>query len=131
FRSVIPLWRRAQEQGHSITVRELPGIYWRDVGTISELAQLYFDVLNGAVSMDMPEGVTLDIKRKAAYPNDFSGKALENIGEYVWIDPGVEATVSMISTFKRSIVLAGPVRPNQKAHFENCFLTPWGEILIK
>jgi len=122
--SIIPVWKRAQEQGMKVGVLEAGQIYWNDLGTPEKLAQIHFDVLDKKYSLAMPDNLYVDLVAKKTYPKQFTKKQISRLGEYTWWEPRELPDVISIShsvVFENAIVDA-------KIHYKNCILTKFGAL---
>jgi NDP-sugar pyrophosphorylase family protein len=126
--SIVPVWRRAQDQGHRVIVLETaPDIYWRDVGTPGELAQVHFDVLEGRSPLGVPDELVLDRNRRSAYPRGFSRQEVNQVGELCW----VETPVIPVGTSLSHCVLLRDALVPEGVRVQNRILTAWGELAFE
>ncbi len=125
--SIIPIWNRAQEKGHSVKVYVQDNIYWYDTGTPLSLAKIHFDVLDGSVSLNIPDHMHVDFIKKIAYPDNLSVEKQIALKEYSWVESNDIAQTASIS---RSMVLAGAVVGENKK-LSNSIHTQWGDIPIE
>lgn len=122
--SVLPVWKRIQDHGFSVTVLMQHDIFWRDTGTPSALAKIHFDVLDGTVTLNIPDTVTIDFKKKIAYPSTLSSKSVSTLGTYTWADSD---KIAETATIKRCVVYSGAV-VRERESFSGIILTAWGGI---
>jgi NDP-sugar pyrophosphorylase family protein len=123
--SIVPVWRRAQDQGHRVIVLETqPNVYWRDVGTPRELAQVHFDVLEGRSPFCVPDELVLDPERRSAYPRSFSMQEVVQVGELCW----VETPVIPVGTSLSHCVLLRDAAVPDGVRVHNRILTAWGGL---
>ena len=124
--SIVPVWKRAGQMGHSVKVLETPGAYWKDAGTPAALAALHFDVLNKRLSLSTPLDMIIDFEHKRAYPKTISSHEISTRGPDVWCEtPDVPQGVFL----EKCVVLKG-AKVRQKEHIRNVLITPWGEMKI-
>jgi NDP-sugar pyrophosphorylase family protein len=122
--SIVPVWKRARQMGHSIKVLEAPGVYWKDAGAPVTLAALHFDVLNKRLSLSTPTDMTVDFDNKRAYPKTFSTKEISALGMNVWY----EASYIPDGVFLERCVVQGEAKVPQKDHIRNALITSWGNF---
>jgi Nucleoside-diphosphate-sugar pyrophosphorylase involved in lipopolysaccharide biosynthesis/translation initiation factor 2B, gamma/epsilon subunits (eIF-2Bgamma/eIF-2Bepsilon) len=124
--SIVPVWKRARQLGHSVKVLEVPDACWKDTGTPRALAQIHFDVLEKRLSLSAPSDLTVDFDNKRAYPKTFSSNEISALGRDVWC----EASNIPDGVFlEKCVVLRGAKIP-VKEHVKNVLITPWGEMEI-
>jgi NDP-sugar pyrophosphorylase family protein len=121
---VQPVWRRAQQCGMSVRiVRTRSGVYWRDVGTVAQLAQAHFDRLRPGVARNVPRGMVVDRRRRVAVPRSLRGVDVSRLRGPVWLEvPRVPAGCG----FSTCVVLRGS-RLRKGRHYDRVVVTPWGE----
>ena len=122
--SVLPVWKRVQKNNHSVKVIVDDTILWKDTGTLSELAQIHFDVIDRKIQLPVPENIYVDFDKKIAFPRGTFFSAFDNIGEYSWVESD---KLSDKTKIKNSIVFSG-VEMKQEGLVEKKIVTKWGEI---
>ena len=122
--SIVPVWKRAREMGHSVKIIEAGSPYWKDVGTPRALAQIHFDVLEKRLPLSTPPELTIKNYSKRAYPRTFSSKEISRIGPEVWCEA---SSVPEGVFLERCVVMDKAEIPLRK-HINNTIITPWGEI---
>jgi NDP-sugar pyrophosphorylase family protein len=125
--SIVPVWIRVRQMGHSVKVLEAPGAYWKDAGTPGSLAALHFDVLNKRLSLSMPSDMIIDFENKRAYPQTFSAKEISALGVDVWC----EASKIPDGVFLEKCVVLGEANLPRKDHIRNALITPWCEYTLE
>ncbi len=123
--SVVPVWRRAQQQGmRTVIIPEAGGAYWRDIGTPSEYARVHFDVLNGVSPLEVPASLVVDHDRRCCFPATLSESRRKQVGEYTWMQTD---TLPESTTLDHTVVLpGGELQPNRR--YSHTVVTPWGEM---
>jgi mannose-1-phosphate guanylyltransferase len=124
--SIVPVWKRAREMGHSVKIIEAGSPYWKDVGTPQALAQIHFDVLEKRLSLSTPSELIIENDTKRAYPRTFSSKEISRIGPEVWCEA---SSVPEGVFLERCVVMSKAEIPLRK-HINNTIITPCGEIEI-
>lgn len=122
--SVLPVWESIRKHGFSVKVLMQHNIFWRDTGTPHALAKIHFDVLDGAVKLSTPENITIDFKKKIAYPSALSSKSCNALGSYSWTDTDKIAETAYI---KRCVVYSGAVVKDGES-LSQVIMTQWGGI---
>ena len=122
--SVLPVWERIQEHGFSVKVLLQQNIFWRDTGTPYTLAKIHFDVLDEAVKISVPENISIDFKKKIAYPSVLSSKSCSALGNYSWTDSDNIAETAHINN---CVIYRGAVVTEGES-LSNIILTQWGGI---
>ena len=124
--SVVPVWTRIRELGYSVGVTLVDNCYWRDVGTPASLAAAHFESLAGAVDLDIPDFLHIDLMSKRCLHKDLSPAAEPRIRPGSWVElTDLPGTV----TIAKSVVHAGARLPSEGV-VENRVCTPYGEVLI-
>jgi NDP-sugar pyrophosphorylase family protein len=124
--SVVPVWKRIQEQEYSVGVKIVDNCYWRDVGTPASLAAVHFESLSGAIDLDIPDYLHIELMSKRCLHKDLSPAAEPRIGPGSWVELTELPGTVMIAG---SIVYTGTRLPSQGV-VENRICTPFGEVLI-
>jgi NDP-sugar pyrophosphorylase family protein len=122
--SIIPIWKRIQEKGHSVKVYVQENIRWYDTGTPLSLARIHFDMLDGLVSLDTPDNMHIDFNKKVAYPNDLTKEKQSALKEYSWVESDMIARTAVIT---RSIVLEESI-VHERETVTDTIHTKWGGI---
>jgi NDP-sugar pyrophosphorylase family protein len=122
--SILPVWKRCQEQGMPVKIIEVEQTYWIDLGTPANLAAIHFDMLDGKCKMPVPENLLVDRKAKKAYPRSFDASTVKKLGTYSWIDAPSIPDSSRIS---RSVVFDDAVIP-ENTTIKNSLITKYGVI---
>jgi mannose-1-phosphate guanylyltransferase len=122
--SVVPVWQRVKQQGHTIGVILIEPCYWRDAGTPESLAGLHFDVIDGTLELDLPDYLVLDRDNKRCFHRDLPEEARGRIGRYAWVETPV---LDGKARFARVIVYQNANIPPSGA-IENRILTRYGEV---
>jgi mannose-1-phosphate guanylyltransferase len=122
--SVLPVWERSQEHGFSVKVLMQNDIFWRDTGTPYALAKIHFDVLDGTVELNIPENITVDYKKKIAFPSVLPYKSLSALGSWSWADSDNIAETAHINN---CVIYRGAVVKEGES-LSNVILTQWGGI---
>jgi len=120
--SIVPVWKRARQNGLSIRVYETPGVYWKDTGSPSALAQIHFDRLDGRAHLPVAPDMIVDRDRAIAAPSSVGQDRLDWFGRYVWCDIGDVPEQCSIS---HSIIMPGSVMARNTI-VTNTLLSPWG-----
>lgn len=122
--SVVPVWTRALQQGLKTGVMIVDDCYWRDIGTPLSLAQAHFDILDGAVPLDVPERLVVDGDARRCMPAGLAGSLYRNIGRYAWVET---ETVPDGCRITSSIVYNGAVLPSGTT-VDRKIVTSFGEV---
>lgn len=123
--SILPIWDRAQKYGMPISVIVESVGFWRDCGTPSALADIHFDILNGAIPLKPASYCRIDDKRKCCFPIEWaSEQSTEYFGPYCWIE---DPTLKLQNDVSRVIVFRG-ADMTEKTIRNGVFYTPWEEI---
>ncbi|MGB7567348.1 MAG: sugar phosphate nucleotidyltransferase [Chitinivibrionales bacterium] len=124
--SIVPVWKRARQMGHSVKVLETPGALWKDAGTAASLASIHFDALNKRLSLSTPSDMVIDFENKRAYPKTFSSNKISTLGPDVWCEiPDIPQGAFL----EKCVVLKG-AKVRQKEQIRDVLITPWGEMKI-
>ncbi|MBN1129220.1 MAG: NTP transferase domain-containing protein [Chitinispirillaceae bacterium] len=122
--SVVPVWKRVGQQGHTVGVMLVEPCYWRDAGSPESLAALHFDAIDGALQLDLPDHLVLDRDNRRCFHRDLPAEARGRIGRYAWVEaPFLDGK----ATVTRAIVYADARLPSDGA-IENRILTRYGEV---
>jgi mannose-1-phosphate guanylyltransferase len=124
--SIVPVWKRAQQTGHKITVLcTPPDTYWADAGTPRDLAHIHFDVLDNRLTLDIPQGICVDIHAKKAYHYKLPANCVSQFGPYTWCESphGFSGSVPVA----HSVIFNNAIIPDSGT-IHNALLTPWGRI---
>ena len=124
--SIVPVWKRVIELGHSVKVIEVGNPYWKDVGTPQAFAQIHFDVLEKRLSLSLLSDVTIDFDNKRAYSTLLSSREISRIGKDVWSEA---SRIPEGMFLERCIVMKETTLPIQE-YISNKIVTPWGNINI-
>ncbi len=120
--SLVPVWKRAADNGLTVLVHEVENMYWRDIGTPASLAQIHFDMLDKKALLPVPCNYVLDYDRKVAYCKEIEHQK-DVLGPYCWCDA---TSVSVQSKYEQCLIWSdSPER--EKKHFR-IISTPWGDI---
>ena len=122
--SIIDVWIRSVEMGHSIKVIETGDIYWKDVGTPSALAKAHFDVIGNKLQLSIPSDMVVDKENEKACPKSFSEKELSKLGRDVWCEA---IKIPRDVFIDNCVVFADAVFP-EKQVINNALVTRWGEV---
>ncbi len=122
--SVIPIWKRAQENGFSVKVFITPDIFWLDTGTPIALANIHFDLLDSRVDLFIPEHIHVDYKKKIAYPETLPKESAASLHEYCWSD---SLSIAPNAAVTRSVLFQGAV-VKERETVSNVLLTKRGGI---
>ena len=122
--SILPVWKRCQEQGMQVKIIEAEQAYWIDLGTPANLAAIHFDVLDGKCNMAVPEDMLVDRKVKKAYPRSFDASTVKKLGAYSWIDA---RSIPGSCRISRSVVFNDAVTP-ENTNIKNSIVTKYGVI---
>jgi mannose-1-phosphate guanylyltransferase len=124
--SIVPVWKRAMEQGIPVGVLDAGECCWRDIGTPGALAAIHFDFLDGRVDLSVPPEFLIDRERRRCFHCALPERSRRCIGTYAWVEPWILPEGCTIS---HSVVFADAVlRPSQ--NIENMIMTPYGEVKI-
>jgi len=124
--SIVPVWTRAAKRGQRVMVLEAHDIYWKDVGSFRELAQIHFDVLEKRITLSLPSDMIVDFDKKQAYLKSCSEKQISSLGADVWCEAeGIPEGIFI----EKSVIMKNAIIPLKK-QLANVLLTPWGEIKI-
>lgn len=115
------IWKRAIEQDYSVVVWDLDDVLWYDTGTVEELKNCYWAILDQKLKFDFPLGMEVDFQRKIAYPADKNYEISKN-SQYLWIENVAADKIDG----ERSIFWGGCKLENK--HYKNNIVMPWGEI---
>ncbi|MBD3321375.1 MAG: hypothetical protein GF350_09805 [Chitinivibrionales bacterium] len=102
--SILPVWKRAQQNGLSVKAALVDNIYWRDIGTPAEYARIHFECLEGRFPLDIPSTIKLDIKKKTAVNRALPEKDADRLEEYVWCEAD---SLPPDTLFSQCIILDG------------------------
>jgi NDP-sugar pyrophosphorylase family protein len=122
--SIIPVWQRCQQRGHSVRVLVAPDIVWHDAGTAAAVARIHFDQLDGRIALDTMGNMVVDRQKKAAWPQGLPARAAQGLGAYTWSD---SARIHPSAVLHDCVVLDNVEVGPGEAH-SHCILTPWGVI---
>lgn len=115
------IWKRALECGFSVKVWDLENILWYDTGTVADLKECYWAVLDKKLKFDFPLGMEINFERKIAYPSD-SDYEITPDSEYLWIE---KVSAKKINAF-RSIFWGGSKIDSERM-YKKTLVMPWGE----
>lgn len=115
------IWKRALECGYSVKVWDFDNIFWYDTGTVDDLKNCYWAVLDKKIKFDFPLGMEIDFERKIAFPSNCNYEISEN-SEYLWIE---HVSAEKINA-TRSIFWGGS-RINNEKTYKNTLVMPWSE----
>lgn len=122
--SILPVWKRSQQQGLPVKIIEVEHAYWIDLGTPATLAAIHFDVLDGKYEMAVPDELCVDRKTKKAFPRSLGASTVNNLGEYSWIDaPSIPAS----SRISQSVVFSDAI-VQKNTNIRNTIVTKYGVL---
>jgi NDP-sugar pyrophosphorylase family protein len=122
--SIVPVWKRAAARGLKTGVIVVDKCYWRDIGTPASLANAHFDRLKGALSLEVPEHLVLDIAGKRCTHRRLPEYLLRNIGQFAWVET---ENVPDGCAITHSVVQQGAVLPHA-ATVDRKIITRYGEV---
>jgi NDP-sugar pyrophosphorylase family protein len=122
--SILPVWKRCQQQGMPVKIIEAGNPYWIDLGTPAHLASIHFDMLDGKYTLAVPESLLVDRKTKKAYPRSFNASTVKKLGAYSWIET---LSIPDSSRISRSVVFSDAVVP-ENTSINNAIVTKYGVI---
>lgn len=122
--SIVSVWKRVRARGPDVGVLMVDECYWRDIGTPESLAALHFDLLDGKVTLDVPESLHVDRVQKRCYPAGLPARLHRCIGSYAWVETSGLPPESRIS---RSVIYP-EVRIKTPGAIENRIITPFCEV---
>jgi len=122
--SIVPVWKRAVDIGHKVTVNIQNTGYWRDIGTVKALADIHFECIDNALLLDIPQKISCVRADKICIPSECVSRKSALTGKYAW----VESCLFDGSTVTNSIVWSDTDIRNK--HIENSLYTPYGVISI-
>jgi NDP-sugar pyrophosphorylase family protein len=122
--SIVPVWKRAVELGHSIKILEVKNPYWKDTGTPEALAQIHFDVLGNRLSLSVTSEMTIDWDNKRAFRATLSQMEISRLGRDAWCE---SSSVPRGIFFEKCVVMDNAAIPS-RVRISNTILTPWGEV---
>ncbi|MGD9202034.1 MAG: hypothetical protein PVI26_10750, partial [Chitinispirillia bacterium] len=125
--SILPVWKRVQKHKNSVKVILDDSILWKDTGTLSELAQIHFDVIDKKFQLSIPENLYIDHISKIAFPRGSLIPKSGNIGMYSWVETDIMSEKTRI---KNSVIYPG-ADITQAGLIENKIVTKWGEIAFE
>ncbi|MBD3391874.1 MAG: NTP transferase domain-containing protein [Chitinivibrionales bacterium] len=124
--SVLPIWDRARDRGAGVKVFVQESMYWSDIGTPRSLAQVHFDVFDGACELDIGNTTYVDWQNKRAYPSALQAGARDALGPYTWCN---SLDIETGARLHHAVVLEG-ARVGRDAEVSNTIVTPWGDLHI-
>lgn len=119
--SIVPVWKRAAENGYPVLVDIQKKGFWRDIGNPSALADIHFDVIDKRIEIDMPERMRCNTFAKYCIPEHCNTKFS---GDYAWIET---------EQFEESIVKRSIIWPGidiSKKEITNSIITSFGVLPI-
>jgi NDP-sugar pyrophosphorylase family protein len=122
--SILPVWKRAQEEGQSVKIIETEAIYWKDAGTPASLAGIHFDMLGRRCSLSISPDMIVDFVNKKAFPGNYSPDEISRLGSNVWCEAAhVPANVYIENSivFDNAVLAPG-------TSLKNTLVTQWGKI---
>jgi hypothetical protein len=121
--AVQPLWRRVQQDGHSVQLLMSHPLYWYDVGSPAELAVIHFEYCAGALNWPIPPHLHTDVAGQRVYPHALEESQRERVGPLSWL----ESELPPGSSLDHAVVLGGAtLEPHRSYH--HCLVTPWGVV---
>ena len=124
--SIVPVWKRAMEQGHEIGVLIADKCAWLDVGTPVALAKAHFDAIDCTTALDIPAHLRLEREQKRCFHRDLPVELRQCMGSYSWVET---ARVPKECHITRSVVYENAtLKPG--AAIENMICTPHCEVSI-
>ncbi|MBD3346107.1 MAG: NTP transferase domain-containing protein [Chitinivibrionales bacterium] len=123
--SILPIWKRAQENGLHVTVSIIDELYWKDIGNPGEFAEIHFDFLEGKTPLDIPRDYVFDRERKVAFPAGLARDRAQQLKEHVWCD---SASLPDDVVFFRSVILQKPVNLTENGSIEKAIIS-FGEVV--
>lgn len=114
-------WKRAMECGYSVKVWDFDDLLWFDTGTIEDLKNCYWAILDKKIPFSFPLGMEIDFERKIALPSN-KNYDISTDSQYLWIE---NVSAQKIDA-SRSIFWGGSKVENKK--YENAIVMPWGEM---
>jgi mannose-1-phosphate guanylyltransferase len=116
------VWKRAIECGYAVKVWNLDNVLWYDTGTVENLKDCYWKVLDKQIPFSFPLGMEVDFEKKLAYPCEKNYEITQD-SRYLWIE---NVSVDEKINGSRSIFWSGSKLKNK--NYENAIVTPWGEF---
>jgi NDP-sugar pyrophosphorylase family protein len=123
--SIVPVWRRAVDNGYSVGVMLVPDSYWCDIGTPGALAQVHFDAIKGLYQPSIPEHLVVDRTNYRCFPSALPEKSQEKIGRNAWVET---EELSDKCTITNSVVMAGAKCNDIEGAIKSKIITQWGEM---
>ena len=121
--SIVPVWKRVIESGHSVIVDIQQNGFWRDIGNPAALADIHFEVIDKKIELDVPENLHCNTSEKYCIP-DHCMTNTTFTGTYAWI----ETDRFENSVVKRSVIWSG--MDINKKEITNSIITPFGVLPI-
>jgi mannose-1-phosphate guanylyltransferase len=121
--SIVPVWKRAIEQGATVSVSVQAQGFWRDIGTIKALADIHREFLSGTLSFDLSNDYYYDNMRKSVYPLHCKNHVNESL-EYAWVGTSLFNGASI----RNSIIWPGTDVRDMK--IKNTLYTHFGALEI-
>ncbi|MDR0303825.1 MAG: NTP transferase domain-containing protein [Chitinispirillales bacterium] len=115
------IWKRAVECGFSVQVWDFNDILWFDTGTVNDLKNCYWAILDKKIPFSFPLGMKVDFEKKIAYPSS-KNYEISKDSRYLWIENVLAEKIDA----SYSIFWGGSKIENKK--YKNTIVTPWGEI---
>jgi mannose-1-phosphate guanylyltransferase len=123
--SIVPVWRRAVEEGLDVSVMVVPGLVWYDIGTPRAFAHIHFDVMAGRFALPLPSDMVVDRDRRSAWRREMAPEKAAPVGPDTWvesldIDPGAR--------LERTVVLRDASIGAD--HITDAIVTRWGQTAV-
>lgn len=124
--SIVPVWKRARELGHSVKILEVAATYWIDVGTPAALARFHFDAIDGKYPLPPHGGMVIDTVNRRAYPEAYSPREIQQLGREVWCEA---PRIPEHTRFESCVVLPEGIFPPGNS-IRDFLITQWGSIAL-
>ncbi|MFW5774971.1 MAG: nucleotidyltransferase family protein [Chitinivibrionales bacterium] len=123
--SLVPIWKRAADEGLRVKVRVIENMYWKDIGTPKSLADIHFDMLDKKISFTLPEDYVCDCEVKRAYPRSVESQK-QVLGPYCWCDA---EELSGDHNYDHCLIWQDSSGDHNR--HSDAIITPWGEMNIE
>ena len=114
-------WKRAIECGYSVKVWDFDNLLWFDTGTVEDLKNCYWAILDKKIPFSFPLGMEIDFDKKIAFPTK-QDYEISQESRYLWIENVKAKNINA----SRSIFWGGS--KIEDAYYENKIVTPFGEF---
>lgn len=124
--SIVPVWKRLQDEGHRVTIKLDCDLYWQDTGTPAQFAKAHFDMLQKNITLEMPPHMNLVDSLPIAIADTYEESIINKVDGSCWIG---NSDLDDVISISKSIILDNAMIDDRK-NINNSILTPWGDIEI-